>query len=75
MRYAYKAPDAENGIMKKIMNFKWGSDNKDATALKYQIEVTSVGAQSTVKVLDAKGVADTTDAGRAILKLLANDLK
>ena len=75
VRYAHKAPDADAGLMQKIMSFKWGSDNKDASALKYQIEVKSVGAQSAVKVLDGKGQADTTDAGRAILKLLANDLK
>ena len=74
VRYAYKAPDTDSGIMKKIMNFKWGSDPKD-TALKYQIEVKSAGAQSTVKVLDSKGQPDNTDAGRAILKVLANDLK
>ena len=75
VRYAYQPPQAEGGIMKKIMNFKWGSDSKDAAALKYQIEVKSAGAQCTVKVLDAKGQPDSTDAGRAILKLLANDLK
>jgi outer membrane protein assembly factor BamC len=74
VRYAYKAPDADSGIMKKIMNFKWGSDTKD-TALKYQIEIKSSGTQSTVKVLDGKGQPDDTEAGRAILKLLANDLK
>ena len=61
--------------MKKIMNFKWGSDSKDAAALKYQIEINSAGTQSTVKVLDGKGQPDNTEAGRAILKLLANDLK
>ena len=75
VRYAYKGPDADTGLMQKIMSFKWGSDSKDASTLKYQIEVKSAGAQSTVKVLDGKGQADTTDAGRAILKLLANDLK
>ena len=75
VRYAYKSLDADAGILQKIMNFKWGSDSKDASALKYQIEVKSVGAQSTVRVLDGKGQADKTDAGRAILKLLANDLK
>jgi outer membrane protein assembly factor BamC len=75
VRYAYKAPDADSGIMKKIMNFKWGSDTKDAAALKYQIEIKSAGSQSTVKVLDGKGQPDNTEAGRAILKLLANDLK
>ncbi len=75
VRYAYKAPDADSGIMKKIMNFKWGSDSKDAAALKYQIEIKSAGTQSTVKVLDGKGQLDNTEAGRAILKLLANDLK
>ena len=75
VRYAHKAPDADAGLMQKIMSFKWGSDSKDASALKYQIEVKSTGAQSAVKVLDGKGQADTTDAGRAILKLLANDLK
>jgi outer membrane protein assembly factor BamC len=75
VRYAHKAPDAEAGFMQKIMSFKWGSDSKDVSALKYQIEVKSAGTQSTVKVLDSKGQADTTDAGRAILKLLANDLK
>jgi outer membrane protein assembly factor BamC len=75
VRYAYKSADADTGIMKKIMNFKWGSDTKDAAALKYQIEVKSAGTQSTVKVLDSKGQPDTTEAGSAILKLLANDLK
>jgi len=75
VRYAYKSLDADAGILQKIMNFKWSSDSKDASALKYQIEVKSVGAQSTVRVLDGKGQADKTDAGRAILKLLANDLK
>ena len=75
VRYAYKAADADTGIMKKIMNFKWGSDTKDAAALKYQIEVKSAGTQSTVKVLDGKGQPDSTEAGGAILKLLANDLK
>ncbi len=74
VRYAYKAPDADSGIMKKIMNFKWGTDTKD-TALKYQIEVKAAEAKSTVKVLDSKGLPDNTEAGRAILKLLANDLK
>jgi len=74
VRYAYKAPDAEAGIMNKLLNFKWGSDSKD-TALKYQIEIKSAGTQSTVKVLDGKGQPGNTEAGRAILKLLANDLK
>lgn len=75
VRYAYKVPDAEAGFMQKIMSFKWGSDSKDASALRYQIVVKSVGSQSTVKVLDGKGQADNTDGARAILKLLTNDLK
>jgi outer membrane protein assembly factor BamC len=75
VRYAYKAPDADAGILNKIMNFRLGGEDADASALKYQIEVKSAGAQSTVKVLDAKGQADSTAAGRAILKVLANDLK
>jgi uncharacterized lipoprotein len=62
-------------MIQKLLNFNWGSDSKDATALKYQIEVKSAGAQSNVKVLDSKGQADNSEAGRAILKLLANDLK
>jgi outer membrane protein assembly factor BamC len=75
VRYVYKKSDAEAGMIQKLLNFNWGSDSKDATALKYQIEVKSAGAQSNVKVLDSKGQADNSEAGRAILKLLANDLK
>ena len=75
VRYAHKGSDAETGIMQKILSFKWGSDSKEASALKYQIEVKSAGMRSSVVVLDGKGQADNTDAGRALLKLLANDLK
>jgi outer membrane protein assembly factor BamC len=75
VRYVYKKSDAEAGMIQKLLNFNWGSDSKDATALKYQIEVKSAGAQSNLKVLDSKGQADNSEAGRAILKLLANDLK
>ena len=75
VRYAYKAPEADNSILKKIMNFKWGGESKEASAIKYQIEIKSAGTQSSVKVMDNKGALDNTEAGRAILKLLANDLK
>jgi outer membrane protein assembly factor BamC len=75
VRYVYKAPEAGNGLMQKIMSFTWGSDSKDAGALKYQIEVKSAGAVSTVKVLNGKGQVDTSEGARAILKVLANDLK
>ncbi len=75
VRYAYKKQDAEAGFLQKMLNFKWGNDSKDATAQKFQVEVKSTGAQTTVKVLDSKGQPDSTEAGRAMLKLLANDLK
>lgn len=75
VRYVYTPTDSDVGILKKITSFKWGSGNKDAIAQKYQIEVKPAGTQTAVKVLNGKGEADATEAGRAIFKLLANDLK
>lgn len=76
VRYVYKdMKAAEAGWLKKLLAFSWMNDDTNTKAQKYQIEIVSTGSNSTVRVLDSQGKADTSEAARTILKVIADDLK
>jgi outer membrane protein assembly factor BamC len=70
----YVAPDPnrkEPGFLAKL----FGSDEKNTSATKYQIQVAAAAKGSVVRLLDAQGRPAPADAARNILKIVADELK
>ena len=64
------ADNTEPGFFSKI----FGSD-KGKDAAKFQIAVRSTGNLTTVSVLDAKGLPETSASAQNIVKVIADDIK
>lgn len=70
----YVAPDPnrkEPSFLAKL----FGSDEKNTSATKYQIQVAAAAKGSVVRLLDAQGRPAPADAARNILKIVADELK
>ena len=70
----YVEPDAnksEPGFLGKL----FGGSKADAAPLKYRIAVVSQGESSTVSVLNANGMPDTTSNAQRIVNVIADDMK
>jgi len=64
------ANNTEPGFFSKLFNSDKGKD-----AAKFQIAVRSTGNVTTVSVLDAKGVPETSISAQNIVKVIADDIK
>ncbi|MEO8120288.1 MAG: outer membrane protein assembly factor BamC, partial [Rhodoferax sp.] len=72
VRYVEPVADkSEPGFLGKL----FGGSKADAAPLKYRIAVVSQGESSTVSVLNASGMPDTTSNAQRIVNVIADDLK
>lgn len=72
VRYVAPNPDnAEPGFFSKLFS----GSSKGVEATKFQIAVQSQAELSTVSVLDANGLPETSDSAQRIVKVLAADIK
>jgi outer membrane protein assembly factor BamC len=70
VRYVQPSDKKDEGFFSKLF-----SDTKDTAPLKYRIAVKSQGESTTVSVLNATGVPETSDNAQRIVKVIADDLK
>lgn len=69
------APADPNASKPGLFSRLFGSSSNNADGLKrYRVQVVAKGSNSTVKVLDSKGAAEVSDAGRSIIKQLLDEL-
>jgi outer membrane protein assembly factor BamC len=74
VRYADpQATKKDEGLLGKLAF--WRDDNSAAKPAQYQVAVTSAAESSEVKVLDSKGVAESSPTSQRILALLHEQLK
>ena len=72
VRYVEPSADkSEPGFLAKIFS----GATKEATPLKYRIAVMSQGESTTVSVLNATGVPETSANAQRIVKVIADDLR
>ncbi len=69
------APNDPNASKPGFFSRMFGSSDANADGLRrYRVQVSAKGINSTIKVLNAKGEAETSDAGRRISKQLLDEL-
>ncbi len=72
VRYVEPTPDSkEPGFFAKLFS----SSSSAVAPLKYRITLKSVGEATTVSVLNAQGVAESSANAQRIVKVIADDLK
>lgn len=72
VRYVAPVADkSEPGFLEKL----FGGSKADTAPLKYRIAVVSQGGSTTVSVLNASGMPDTSGNAQKIVKVIADDLK
>ena len=72
VRYVEPNPDKQD---KGFFGRLFGGSSKEAAAARYRIAVRSEGEATTVSVLNASGVPESSASAQRIVQLLADDLK
>jgi len=74
VRYV-SAEDSANASKPGFFSRLFGAKDKEATPVRYRVQVKSTDSQTTVSVLNAQGQPEDSPNTKRIIQLLANDMK